>query len=389
MMKALRPVLTVLLTTMGLCLPRSGHAEEAPSTQCHSETTRAAESIIVPVDKRSTPDGPRLGVLIEPGETLCLAGTMDPMGEVKHLHLVDEASGEAPLLSLTAGLVGTENVIAVESYSSRPIEYRSSFVYEPANIALPSGTKSIAPHGHTSERWETDAPRSLLYGFRSDGPYYCFPPEARFAGRPPLRERTGNISVNLGGGIRYASLGAFNRILQERGYTALPDVIPTFGIGIGGVYKRFRFDFSGHFGGHTSKSREGEGRISTSVTELVLAGGYDVFRIGGFSAFGLVGAGVSWVATDPRVLQVDAEDDRIEQQAGIATLELGAEQVIPLGQQHESFTLVFGVRGGVLLPFVGDAWHLDDKHRTKVSGPDVDAVGVRVLLVAGIGAIDW
>ncbi|AKU95745.1 hypothetical protein AKJ09_02409 [Labilithrix luteola] len=134
----------------------------------------------------------------------------------------------------------------------------------------------------------------------------------------------------------------------------------------------------------------GEGSAWSTVTEVVFAGGYDVFRIGGFSAFGLVGAGVSWVGTDPKVLQVHAEHDRIEQQAGVATLELGAEQVVPLGyEQRESWTLIFGVRGGVLLPFVGDAWHLDDKHRTKVSGPDVDAVGVRVLLVAGIGLLEW
>ena len=164
-----------------------------------------------------------------------------------------------------------------------------------------------------------------------------------------------------------------------------------FGIGGGGNLGRIRFDFFLSVSGKTSRSSRGEADVWTSIGDIIFAAGYDVFRTGGFSLFGLAGAGVSTIQTDAHVLRVGEKDDRVKQESGVLTLDLGAEQIIPLGRASgsEGWNLVFDLRGGVVAQFVDGSWRLDDKRGTEVLGPSVNLLGARVLLSVGIGVYAW
>ncbi len=122
-------------------------------------------------------------------------------------------------------------------------------------------------------------------------------------------------------------------MLEERGYSGVSGGAPTlFGIGGGGNLGRIRFDFFVNVSGKTSRSSRGGEDVWTSVGDITFAAGYDVFRTGGFSLFGLGGAGVSTIHTEAHVLRVGEKDDRVKQESGVLTLDFGAEQIIPLGR---------------------------------------------------------
>ncbi len=372
---------------------RSGvaRAEAASPMQCHGVTTRPDEAILVPVDDEPPAEGRRVDTIIELGETLCLAGTVDAEGEVMDLHLADEASGEPTLLKFAFRKAETTTVLEVQSSSSRWIRYRAAFLHGRARIAIPTGVLDIPPTGHGFEMWPAGESRLMLFGFRTvEHEAVPEPPPAPALASP--ERRVVSIALRLGGGARSISVGRIDRLLEERGYSGVSGVSPTlFGIGGGGNLGRIRFDFVVNVSGKKSRSSRDEADVWTSIGDIIFAAGYDVFRTGGFSLFGLAGAGVSTIQTDAHVLRVGEKDDRVKQESGVVTLDLGAEQIIPLGRASgaEGWNLVFDLRGGVVAQFVDGSWRLDDKRGTEVLGPSVNLLGARVLLSVGFGVYGW
>ena len=125
-------------------------------------------------------------------------------------------------------------------------------------------------------------------------------------------------------------------------------------------------------------------RVGADIADIHLDAGYDFLRWRGLTGFALGGIGVSsftidapaghWSYVTERASGL-GDANRIEQESGVLSAQVGFEQLVPLGKAsaNEMFALLLSLRGGYLGQFAHAGWRTDDDSRSVGGLPSVES----------------
>jgi hypothetical protein len=369
-------------------LLRASIARADDMTTCVTRSVRPASEILVPVSDDS---GAPPGVTIDPGETLCLAGSVDPDGRFRP-HLVDPVRGEPAVVFLDLMHRHGGTRLLVKSSLRGRLAFRAATIVGPQQLASPLG------HDHETSgageyellNAESGLHRWLVYGMER------LPEVKPPAPMPPrsLADRTFEVGLEAMGGVRALSLGAFDGPLRASGYAPFPRAFPSAGGAGYFVFGRWRFALWFQYAWGRARARSGSGGVDADLLDFRLAGGYDFLRWRGFTGFVLGGIGAGTFGIDAQGpgwtylarTGADLGANRISKNAGQLTLQAGFQQIVPLSRADAGMSLFFSLNGGYSQQLGLSGWFGGPSLQSTVEGPPhLDLGGTWVLFGVAIG----
>jgi hypothetical protein len=342
---------------------------------CITHTERAPEDIFVPLtDAKDSP----VGVSIVAGETLCLAGPVSH--GVLAPKLADPEHGDAPIVVLRLESSEAATTLSVRSASHRELDYDAAIVTGPAKLALPASGLHVPPHGEGTQVFGPSTQRLLLQSMR-----FIDPPV-----RVALEDRLAQLSITGFAGVRRISVAAFDQPLRASGYAALPRSY----VGGGGVIDfslaRWRFELPFFYGVASAPSLVDANSVGVAIADVRVDFGYDFLRWHGLTGFVLAGIGDTALMMDTRDphwtyvadrTQVPGNVDTVEQDSLVLGVQVGFEQILPLG---DSWGLLLALRGGYEQQVADFGWSQTDGSGSVSGLPAVNLSGGWMTLGVGL-----
>jgi hypothetical protein len=215
---------------------------------------------------------------------------------------------------------------------------------------------------------------------------------------PSVDRHALEVSLEALVGGRRLSVGTFDAPLRASGYGALPRTFVGGGFAIDFSVARWRVEIPMLYSVASAPSLVDSNGVGAAVADVSLDFGYDVIRHGDFTAFVLGGLGVSalmmdtrdphwtWIATRT---QVGSDVGTVEDDAFVMGLQLGLQQVVPLGNSRDrgTWALYLALRGGYREEIADLGWVTSGSGSKSIGGlPPVDVSGGWAALSIGIGA---
>jgi hypothetical protein len=351
--------------------------------------------IVVPFGEPGSPELSLQAIRIVPGESLCVTGVVDDVGELTDLELVDsgrDAKGAVIELRLERG---EQTRLWIRHSGDEWLYYEALALVTQQDVATSTSTRPIRPRVFVAETWNHRVRKLVVHGFRFGAAPTLAPNPASTGGRVH-RDRTkmnGSVTFGFWGGDRGARLDALNEALTRDGFAPTEYVGTQGGLDLDFTLGRVRFGVALGAGGRSVQHRT-TGELSIWHSEGGLTAGFDVVRYDQFHVFaatGIFGAALYVERADGLTLFPDVrpwEGNRVSFEAAMLPLDVGTDYFVPFGRASETerWILQLGMRLGWMQQLGDGSWSTDDDEPRDIAGPEVDLSGPRFRLVVGIGA---